>query len=441
MDKYLLEKLKVLISKGHNICTDSRKAEEGSIFFALKGDTFNGNHFALKALEKGCAAVVVDEKIQSSDPRIFETSDVLLTLQTLSLIHRQQFSLPVIGITGSNGKTTTKELIHSVLSSTFQTLATKGNLNNHIGVPVTLLGLKPIHDIAIIEMGANHVGEIGELSSLALPGYGIITNIGKAHLEGFGSLENIVKTKTELYKSVKSRNGTLFVNGDNALLLNHAAETDKILYGKDKQNHCTGEIIKESPFLTISFLVNHSFGKASKGISGRINSQMVGAYNFENIMAAITIGLFFGVSPKSVTHAIEAYAPANSRSQLINNGRNVILLDAYNANPTSMAAAIENFSVFGKSPKAVILGDMLEMGDVSLQEHQQILKVIEEKKFDLIILVGREFMSVANSSNHLMVFENSFQASQWLLQNPLHGFHILVKGSRGIQMEKVLEAL
>lgn len=441
MNRQLLENLELLVSKGHPICTDSRQVEQGAIFFALKGASFNGNQFALQALEKGCVAAVVDEKVPLQDERIIETTDVLHTLQQLSLFHRKQFTLPVMGITGSNGKTTTKELVHAVLATTCKTLATKGNLNNHIGVPLTLLGLKPEHQLAIIEMGANHIGEIGELSALALPDFGIITNIGKAHLEGFGSLENIVKTKTELYSSVQSRNGKLFVNGDNELLMHEAGLAKSILYGRKPSNLCSGLIIGENPFLSISFRVNLPFGKAQKGLAGQIHTRLVGAYNFENVMAALTIGLYFGVTPEDATRAIENYSPSNSRSQLINNGRNRILLDAYNANPTSMAAAIGNFLAFGKPPKAVILGDMLEMGDQSRQEHREIINLLLNKPFRLIILVGSEFKAVAKPSDPVMIFDDVQQASLWLKANPLQDYNILVKGSRGIRMEKVLDVL
>jgi UDP-N-acetylmuramoyl-tripeptide--D-alanyl-D-alanine ligase len=362
-------------------------------------------------------------------------------LQQLSLFHREQFILPVIGITGTNGKTTTKELLNALLASTFNTLATKGNLNNHIGVPLTLLELNPTHEIAIIEMGANHVGEIGKLSMLAKPGYGIITNIGKAHLEGFGSVENIIKTKTELYQHVKNTGGIIFVNGENTLLTEKAAGARLIRYGKRTENHCAGRITQEKPFLKIEFLVNQAFGKAKPGMQGIIQTKLVGGYNFENIMAALTIGLYFGVSPIEAITAIETYQPANSRSQLIENGRNVILMDAYNANPTSMAAAISNFVGFGKGPLAAMLGDMLELGETSRQEHKQIVKMLEESNFELRILVGPEFMAVAKPSERCLVFEKVEAAAEWLRLNPLQGYHILIKGSRGIQMEKILESL
>lgn len=430
-----------LVAKGHPICTDSRLAEPGSIFFALKGENFNGNRFAHKALEQGCVAAVVDESVVTMGESIIMVSDVLKTLQQLSHFHRKQFNLPVIGITGSNGKTTTKELMHAVLASTFNTLATKGNYNNHIGVPLTLLGLTPEHQIAIIEMGANQVGEIGMLAELARPAFGLITNIGKAHLEGFGSLENIIKTKTQLYTQVIGNDGLLFVNGDNPLLCEKSAGAKVVYYGKDEKNHCSGSISGEKPFISIDFRVNKDFGKALSGINGKINTQLVGAYNFENIMAALTIGLYFGVSPEKAIAAIESYAPSNSRSQLIENGRNTILLDAYNANPTSMAAAIENFSEFGESPRAVMLGDMLEMGHRSAQEHEGIIKLLIEKQFDLNILVGPEFKSVTPSAKNFMVFDTSGAATHWLSKNPLRGFNILIKGSRGIEMEKVLDAL
>jgi UDP-N-acetylmuramoyl-tripeptide--D-alanyl-D-alanine ligase len=441
MKKEQLVKLHQLVLKGHTICTDSRQARPGAIFFALRGDNFNGNMFALQAIEQGCAMAVVDEPIAPIGEKIILVDDVFISLQQLSLFHREQFILPVIGITGTNGKTTTKELLNALLASTFNTLATKGNLNNHIGVPLTLLELNPTHEIAIIEMGANHVGEIGKLSMLAKPGYGIITNIGKAHLEGFGSVENIIKTKTELYQHVKNTGGIIFVNGENTLLTEKAAGARLIRYGKRTENHCAGRITQEKPFLKIEFLVNQAFGKAKPGMQGIIQTKLVGGYNFENIMAALTIGLYFGVSPIEAITAIETYQPANSRSQLIENGRNVILMDAYNANPTSMAAAISNFVGFGKGPLAAMLGDMLELGETSRQEHKQIVKMLEESNFELRILVGPEFMAVAKPSERCLVFEKVEAAAEWLRLNPLQGYHILIKGSRGIQMEKILESL
>lgn len=436
-----LLKLHQLLSKGHPICTDSRLAEPGAIFFALKGESFNGNLFAKKALEKGCVAAVIDEPIEPTGENVLMVSNVLEALQQLSHFHRNLFNLPVIGITGSNGKTTTKELIHAVLASTFNTLATKGNLNNHIGVPLTLLGLKPEHEIAIIEMGANKMGEIAMLSALACPNFGLITNIGKAHLEGFGSIENIIKTKTELYSHVKGKAGLLFVSADNALLCEKSKGNKVIFYGKDNESHCSASIISDMPFVSIAFQVNKAFGKAHKGIKGNIRTQLAGVYNFENILAALTIGLHFGVSPQKAISAIENYVPSNSRSQLIKNERNTILLDAYNANPSSMAAAIENFSGFGNGPRAAMLGDMLEMGNSSMEEHNKILSLLKEKKFELLILIGPEFKAVAKPGKNLLIFDTSSAAAEWLLKNPLKGYNVLIKGSRGIQMEKVLESL
>ncbi len=441
MEKKNIDKLHQLVLHGHTVCTDSRQTKPGDIFFALKGENFNGNKFALQAIENGCALAVVDEPVAQGNEKLIQVDNVLKSLQQLSHYHRQQFSLPVIGITGTNGKTTTKELTHAVLASTFHTLATKGNLNNHIGVPLTLLDLTAEHEIAIIEMGANHLGEIGELSVLANPGYGLITNIGKAHLEGFGSVENIIKTKTELYNHVKNARGQIFVNGENSLLTEKARGAELITYGKGSQNHCAGSIIEEKPFMKIDFIVNKPLGKALSGTKGSIQTMLVGAYNFENVMAALTIGLYFGVNPENAMAAIEAYQPSNSRSQLINNGRNVILLDAYNANPTSMAAAIRNFTSFGKSPRALILGDMLELGETSREEHRQIINLIAENHFDLSILVGPEFLAVAESSENCLLFAHAECAAGWLKSQSLKGYHILVKGSRGIKMEKVLEAL
>lgn len=439
MESNILNKLHQLVLNDHAICTDSRKAEPGNIFFALRGDNFDGNLFARQAIEKGCIAAVADEGSVAA-PDIFIVDDVLATLQNLALLHRKQYNLPVIGITGSNGKTTTKELVHAVLSTSFRTLATKGNLNNHIGVPLTLLTIRPEHQIVIIEMGANHIGEVGQLSELAIPGFGLITNIGKAHLEGFGSFENIILTKTELYKHVKSQNGLVFINGDNPLLCAKAIGT-KIFYGQSEKHHCSGQINQNKPFVGIEFKVNKNFGKALKGTTGQINTRLVGVYNFENIMAALTIGLYFGVSPTNAVKAIESYVPANSRSQLIENNRNTILLDAYNANPTSMEAAIENFSEFGSRPKMAILGDMLEMGSSSATEHKHIVNLLKKKKFELNILVGSEFRSAAPPLPEFKVFETSAAAAHWLSQYPVKGYHILVKGSRGMQMEKVIEYL
>jgi len=437
----VLQILHRYVKTGQQICTDSRQVAPGAVFFALKGDNFNGNHFAEKALENGCIAAVVDEPVSRENNRIILVENALETLQQLSLYHRQQFTIPVLAITGSNGKTTTKELVYSVLGSTFKTLATEGNLNNHIGVPLTLLRLNDTHEMAIIEMGANHVGEIEQLSGFACPTYGMITNIGKAHLEGFGSVENILKGKTELYRHVGSENGLLFVNGDSLQLSEKATGIDHILYGQSEAFHCSGRIIGMNPFLTLEFRVNKPLGKTKKGISGQINSRLIGAYNFENILASLAIGLYFGVSPEQAIHAIEAYQPVNNRSQLIENQRNTIILDAYNANPTSMAAAISNFAKFGSAPRAVLLGDMLEMGSDSQAEHQQIVELLKERKFEINILVGAEFMKTICPNSGFETFNNSIEATAWIKKNPLEGFHVLVKGSRGIRMEKTLEAL
>jgi len=437
----VLQNLHRYVKYGHSICTDSRRAAPGAIFFALKGSNFNGNHFAIKALEHGCIAAVVDEPVGRNLDKIILVENVLDALQQLSNIHRKQFSIPILGITGSNGKTTTKELVHSVLGGSFKTLATEGNLNNHIGVPLTLLRLNDSHEMAVIEMGANHVGEIEQLSGFACPNYGLITNIGKAHLEGFGSLENILKGKTELYRHVSSEHGLLFVNGDNPQLSEKASGIQHILYGRSDAYHCSARITGMNPFLSFEFKVNKPMGKAKKGLSGRINSRLIGAYNFENILSSLAVGLYFGVSPEKAITAIEAYQPVNNRSQLIENQRNTILLDAYNANPTSMAAAISNFREFGHAPRAVILGDMLEMGADSQAEHQQVVDLLKESHFELYILVGEEFMKTVRPKPGFVTFGNSLEATAWLKENPLQGFHVLIKGSRGIRMEKTLEAL
>jgi len=437
----LLETLHKLVLSGHTPCTDSRKATKKSLFFALKGDHFNGNEFAVKAVENGCSLAIVDEPVEHPSGKIIRVANALETLQQLGLYHRQQFRIPVIGLTGSNGKTTTKELTNCVLSEKYQTLATAGNLNNHIGVPLTLLGLQPKHQITIIEMGANHLGEIALLSRLSQPGYGLITNIGKAHLEGFGSVANILKGKTELYDHVGLSNGILFVNGDNPKLIDPSAKIPHVLYGTRKGFHVVARLIQERPYLKIGFTVEKEFGQAQKEAETICDSQLVGLYNFENIVSAITIGLYFGVTPTAAARAIASYRPQNSRSQVVDNGRNTILLDAYNANPTSMAAALGNFSGFGQKPRAALLGDMLELGDSSLEEHQIIADYAKKLDFEVTLLVGREFSKIKIPDNRFQIFAEVEQARQWLIHNPLKGYHILLKGSRGIQMEKTLDAL
>ncbi len=361
MQQECIDQIITLIDKGGRPCTDSRKAKKGGVFFALRGEQFNANQFAGEALKAGCALAVVDDPRYAEGSKYILADNVLDALQKISHYHRKRFDIPLIGITGSNGKTTTKELMHAVLATTLQTGATEGNLNNHIGVPLTLLSFRQPLDIAIVEMGANHMGEIDALCQLAMPTHGLITNIGKAHLEGFGNIDSVARAKGELFQYITRQPeipGTLFVNKDDIRLSGMTRELDYIGYGTGSDNHCTGTITTTHPYLAVRFQTNKDFGKAFKGVEGYIQSQLTGKYNFGNIMAAVTAGLYFGVPPGRICDAIASYIPGNHRSQIIKTRFNMVLMDAYNANPTSMNAALDNFIRFDGKDKAVILGDM-----------------------------------------------------------------------------------
>ncbi len=432
--------LNLLTLKG-KICIDSRKAENGAIFFALKGDNFDGNRFAADALKAGCVKAVIDDPAFKKNDQYILVDDVLSFLQEMAKDYRKKLAVPFLGITGTNGKTTTKELCQLVLSRSFNSFATQGNLNNHIGVPVTILALKHPHDLAVIEMGANHVGEIAALSEIAMPTHGLITNIGKAHLEGFGSLDNIEKAKTELYRFVKKQEGTLFVNGDDERMIKYADYPNAVTYGKQPDFHCIGTITKHIPFLEISFETHKDFGALKGKTSGTIKTKLTGSYNFGNVMAAITIGLYFGVPLKDVIQAIEGYTPQNNRSQIVKTQKNTVLMDAYNANPTSMVAALENFQLIKNQPKSVFLGDMLELGEDAEKEHEQIVKWLNQHPSWVKVLVGNNFQSVTSGHNDVTTFLNATEAATWLKDQPVSGHHILIKGSRGIQMEQLLKYL
>jgi len=423
------------ILNGASVCTDTRLIKPGDIFFALKGDNFDANLFAKEAIDKGALLAIVDDENYKLHGKIIRVKNVLETLQVLSKLHRAQFNIPVLGITGSNGKTTSKELINAVLSKKYNTLCTAGNLNNHIGVPLTLLRMRKDHELAIIEMGANHVGEIALLSSLANPCYGLITNIGKAHIEGFGSFENIIKGKTELFRYLYSKGGSIFINTGNDILLENAPDCPLIKYGIDKNSDISGQALSVSPFLEISFITKKN------NISGTIMSQLLGAYNLENILAAIAIGDYFNVKTEAIIKAIEEYSPSNNRSQLKQTANNSLIMDAYNANPTSMKASLENFvSYKADLPKIAILGDMLELGDASSKEHQDITDFISNQEFEKVLLIGPRFnRTLANKSN-IMKFEETKIAEEWLSLHKPKNKLILLKGSRGIKLE-ILEPL
>jgi len=420
------------------VCTDTRNIVPNSIFFALKGANFNANEFADQALNAGCSLVVIDEEKYKKDERYFLVDDVLKALQGLANHHRKQFNIPVIGITGTNGKTTSKELVNAVLSQQFKVLATKGNLNNHIGVPLTLLSITEQHEVAIIEMGANHQGEIAELCFIAQPNYGMITNIGKAHLEGFGGYEGVIKTKNELYQHIKKTGGKLFVNVDNPLLDQLSSGMDRITFGTSENVDFKGIFIESNPFVKLQYKAKTDSGSVDK--KPIVQTHLVGNYNFENILAAACIGNYFKLTDDKIKAGIESYVPSNNRSQVITTEHNVLLLDAYNANPSSMNAAIENFAQMDKPNKMVILGDMLELGVDSKKEHDAIVSLLKLKNLSNAILVGPFFKEAGKLINAL-TFNNSDDCIDYLKQNSIQNSTILIKGSRGIKLEKVAEVL
>jgi UDP-N-acetylmuramoyl-tripeptide--D-alanyl-D-alanine ligase len=415
------------------VCTDSRAVLPDSIFFALKGDSFNGNAFANGALNSGAKLAVVDEPGVVTDDRFFLVEDVLSSLQELAQIHRSHFKCPVIGITGTNGKTTTKELINAVLSVRGKTYATQGNFNNHIGVPLTILSADlATTEFLIIEMGANHPGEIAFLCSIARPDYGLITNVGKAHLEGFGSFEGVVKTKTELYDFLKSIEGKVFVCSRQHILLQHAVELNHLTYGNTVDDYCFGEIVSSDPFLIVKWYDNTK--------EHLIYTKLVGAYNFDNVMAAICLGKYFSISVEKVIRAIESYEPSNNRSQVMQSASNQLILDAYNANPSSMSLAIENFARMNNFPKIVILGDMFELGAESRTEHEAILSLLKDFNFSDVILIGPRFCEVSSDSG-FRCFISTIEAHDWLAAHPITNASVLVKGSRGMKLETLLPVL
>lgn len=422
------------------ICTDSRICPENSIFFALKGDNFNANAFALSALEKGCSYAVVDEAEFAIDNRFILVEDVLTTLQELATYHRKKLGTTILGITGTNGKTTTKELIAAVLSEKYKVLFTQGNFNNHIGVPLTLLKLKSEHEIAVIEMGANHPGEIKQLAEIACPDYGIITNVGKAHLEGFGSFEGVKQTKKELYDYIFANGKEIFINKDNADLNEMAVTagfktTDRVhQYSLDINNDdcfVSGQIKSCSPFLNMECIIETAE-------TTTINTQLIGAYNAENVLAAVAIGHYFEVESNYIKQGLENYVPQNNRSQLTITENNKLVVDAYNANPTSLRAAILNFAQMDVENKTLIIGDMLELGEQSKVEHQNIIDLLQQNKFRNVLLVGKEF---SDTTNPFRCFTDVSELINHLEKQPIKHHFVLIKGSRGIKLEKVISTL
>ncbi|MFM7645262.1 MAG: UDP-N-acetylmuramoyl-tripeptide--D-alanyl-D-alanine ligase [Sphingomonadales bacterium] len=425
------------------IQTDTRQLQAGDLFFALKGDRFDGNAFAAQALAAGAAAVIIDDPAVYIDERTIVVENVLQTLQQLALYHRQQFKIPFIAITGSNGKTTSKELVHAVLSTQFKTYTTQGNLNNHIGIPLTLLRVGADAEMAVIEMGANHQQEIAGYCQYVLPTHGIITNCGKAHLEGFGGVEGVKKGKGELFDFMRSHQGTAFVMWDYDYLrgMSHGISTC-VTYGSHEADY-RGEIVQgndskeqhltsTNPFLQVRLMQTPSGAINENYI---LKTQLVGDYNFANVMLAVAVGSHFEVPLHKIAAAIEAYAPSNSRSQLLQAGSNTIILDAYNANPSSMRAAIENFARLQANKKVLLLGAMAELGNESLAEHRLIAALIAQYPWENVALVGGDFHKIEHP---FLRFENAIAAGQWLEQQQFEHTHLLIKGSRSSQMELVL---
>lgn len=412
------------------VSTDSRKCPKDSMFIALKGDNFDGNVFVENAIESGCKFALTSDEQRANNKTIFYVPDTLVALQQLASYHRQQMNATVIAITGTNGKTTTKELTSAVMKAKFgdDVINTEGNLNNHIGVPLTLLRIKAHHKYAIVEMGANHPGEIKTLADIALPDYGLITNVGTAHILGFGSFEGVIKTKCELYDNLKKHNGTIFVNGSNHNIFPKSEGANRIVYGVDGSS-LNASVESADPFLKVKF---------SNGYSAQTN--LIGAYNLENVMAAACVGSHFGVDMPTIVSALETYKPSNNRSQFISTSSNKLIVDAYNANPTSMKAALDNFiSLKSDSEKALILGDMLELGKDSEAEHGKIVEMIAASGIKKVMLVGQNFASVAK--NGMSTFKNADELIPVLTNNKLNGCLILIKGSNSMKLTKVVEYL
>lgn len=412
------------------VTTDSRNCPEGSMFIALKGETFNGNAFAAQALKQGCRYAVIDESEYAGEGTIL-VDNCLQALQQLANYHRWQLKTPVIGITGTNGKTTTKELISTVLSRKFNTLYTEGNFNNHIGVPLTLLRLTKEHEMAVVEMGANHPGEIKTLVHIAEPDYGIITNVGKAHLQGFGSFEGVIRTKGELYDFLRAKGGaTIFIQNENPYLNGIAEGLTCVRYGQTAGLYVSGELISCSPFL--------SFRWTAEGVSHEVNTHLIGSYNLDNMLAAAAIGRYFGVSDDDISSALASYLPHNNRSQLKETADNKLIVDAYNANPTSMMAALKNFRQVEAPHKMVILGDMKELGEASREEHQKVVDYLKECGFDRVVLVGPEFAAATHS---YQTFQHVDEVLADIRMHKPQGYYILIKGSNSMKLSQLPECL
>ena len=413
-----------------SVVTDSRECKQGALFIALRGKNFDGNAFARQALEQGCRYAVVDEVsyAKENDERILLVDDCLKALQQLANYHRRRLAKPVIGITGTNGKTTTKELIASVLKEKYKVLYTEGNLNNHIGVPLTLLRMTQETELAVIEMGASHPGEIAALCKIVEPDYGIITNVGRGHLEGFGSFEGVIKTKGELYDFLRKKSGAkIFIQHENPYLNAISAGLDCIFYGTDDNLYVSGRLISCAPF-----------DWKAGGISHEVRTHLIGKYNLDNLLAAVAFGRYFDVPDKNICRALENYEPHNNRSQFVQTKKNCLIVDAYNANPSSMRAALENFRDMPGKPKMVILGDMKELGEASEEEHQKIVALLKEYAFGRTVLVGEEFGKVCGDFEWYADTDKAIAAVQ---SDKPENFFILIKGSNSMKLSRLSEYL
>lgn len=424
-----MENLFELFYDSSGVCTDTRNIKKDALFIALKGANFNGNKFAKAAISNGAKIAIVDEEMSADNKQIFHVPNSLKFLQSLANFHRNKYNIPVIGITGSNGKTTSKELINYVLSQKYNTLCTIGNLNNHIGVPLTLLSLNKLHEIAIIEMGANKPGDIQELVDIAEPNYAIITNIGKAHLEGFKSLDGVVKTKTELFSFIKRNNGFIFYNSDDVVISKEClGQSQKFSYGTGENAKVKGTLVELNPFVVLKWSCDNYE-------SPEIETKLVGSYNFYNFLAAISFGVYFNVPPEQINWAIENYTPTNNRSQVMKTDKNTLIVDCYNANPSSMLSALQSFVSNTQVNKIAILGDMLELGLDSSIEHQKIVDYCVENELSFLT-VGKIFKEINNAG-----FETIQELESFLSKNSLEDKSILLKGSRGISLEKIIPML
>lgn len=420
-----ISELYQIYKQSYQVSTDTRRIDQGCLFFALKGDNFNGNKFAEDAIKNGAAYAIVDEEKYQTQSNIILVDHALEVLQDLATYHRQQLNIPIIGLTGSNGKTTTKELIFTVLSKKYRTTATKGNLNNHIGVPLTLLSMTPKTEIGIVEMGANHLEEIEFLSNIAQPDYGYITNFGKAHLEGFGSLEGVIKGKSELYNYLAAKDKTVFVNANDKLQLEKTDKINRVTFG-DSNSNILINFIEANPFVTVKFKEKI------------VKSQLIGAYNYNNIAAALAIGCHFKVKTEDSIKAIENYAPSNNRSQIILQNSNKIILDAYNANPSSMQVALENLSGLTDNSKIAILGDMFELGETAENEHRAIINSIGKQSINKAYLIGENFYKCSSSNEDVVLFRSFQDFKEYSSNLNITNTTILIKASRSMALERVL---